>query len=133
MNERSFRVDSMLAIKQRFRAAYDLAEKMLQEGKEIEIKIVERKSKRSIEQNKRYWAMLREISAVYWVDKKQFSDQVWHEYFSGQFIGFNEIVLPGGEKRNQSISTTTLNVAEFGDYMTRIESYCASEGFEVAA
>lgn len=83
------------------------------------------KSKRSIEQNKRYHALLRDLSAVAWLDGRQYGPEAWAEYFKQTFIGWDD--LPGGGKRG--ISTTTLSVAEFGDYMTRIEAWAAEQGW----
>lgn len=93
----------------------------------LEIAIRPAKSKRSQEQNKRYWRMLREISAVVWFGGKQYSDQVWHEHFKRTFIGCED--LPSGDVKG--ISTTTLNVEQFGEYMTQIEAWCAQEGYQV--
>lgn len=85
------------------------------------------KSKRSQEQNRRYWAMLREIAATVWLDGKQYGDDAWHEYFRQTFIG--RIDLPGGGFIGET--TTRLSVGEFQDYMTRIEHWCAENGYPV--
>ena len=85
------------------------------------------KSKRSVEQNARYWRMLREVSAVVWVEGRQYSAEVWHEHFAREFIGCED--LPNGDKK--AISTTTLKVDEFGEYMTQIEAWCAEQGYQV--
>lgn len=92
-------------------------------GKPLAVTIQEHKAKRSVDQNKRYWAILNEIAANAWVSGRQFSAEAWHEFFKAKFIGYEE--TPDG--RLHGISTTTLNVAEFGDYMTRIEVYSTDE------
>lgn len=92
-------------------------------GKPLAITVQEHKAKRSGDQNKRYWAMLNDISANAWLDGRQFSAQAWHAYFAAQFIGCED--LPGGG--STAISTTTLNVEEFAAYMTRIEVYAVQE------
>ena len=132
-NVRTFPIQSMIELKPRFRAAYEIAQWFLQTGKPVELKIVERKSKRSIEQNKRLWAILRWMAANIWIDGQLFSDVVWHEQCKRNFIGMEEIKLPDGSIFLQGISTTTLSVAEFGYYMTQIEAWCANQGYEVAA
>lgn len=97
-------------------------------GKPLAVTIQEHKAKRSIDQNKRYWAILNEIAANAWVSGRQFSTEAWHEFFKAKLIGYEE--TPDG--RQIGISTTTLAVAEFGDYMTRIEVYAAEElGIEI--
>ena len=49
------------------------------------------------DQNRRYWALLREVAATVWVGRQQFSDEVWHEHFKRKFVGREEITLPSGE------------------------------------
>ena len=85
------------------------------------------KSKRSVDQNRRYWKLLREVSAVVWLDGRQYSDAVWHEWFKRTFIGCEE--LPDGDVKG--ISSTTLSVEQFGEYMTQIEAWCAEQGYQV--
>lgn len=94
---------------------------MADQGKPLAVTIAEHKSKRSNEQNRLYWATLNDIAAHAWVDGKQHSAEVWHEYFRRRFIGMEE--LPGGG--NCGISTTTLTVPEMAGYITRIQVYAA--------
>lgn len=130
-NERIFRIQSIAGLRGMFSSAYAVAKRLMEEGKEIEIILRERKSKRSIDQNRRYWAILREVAAVVWVNGRQYSDEVWHEHFRRTFIGKNEITLPDGSTELRGISTTTLNVGEFTEYMDRIEQWCAEQGYIV--
>lgn len=123
MKDRVFRITTIDGIKVAFKAAYALMLTLPFKGG-YELVIRELKSKRSQSQNKRYWAILREIAAGLWMDGRQYSDTVWHEYFARQFIGC--IDLPGGGQ--SSISTTTLSIAEFGDYMTQVEQFAAANG-----
>lgn len=98
-------------------------------GKPLAVTVSEHKAKRSTDQNKRYWAILNEIAAGAWVNGKQFSADAWHEFFKAEFIGKEE--TPDG--RQIGISTTTLDVAEFGEYMTRVEHYAAEQlGLELS-
>jgi hypothetical protein len=92
---------------------------MAKEGKPLAVTVSEYKAKRSGEQNKRYWALLNEIAANAYVDGKQFSAEAWHEHMKRTYIGCEE--TPGGG--TVGISTTTLGVGEFADYMTRVEAY----------
>ena len=82
---------------------------------------------RTSAQNKRYWAILGEIAATP-VQGRRFEPESWHEYFKGRFIGKEEVKLPNGETFNRPISTTTLDVVQFGEYMTQIEAWAAGHG-----
>lgn len=125
--DRTFVIGLLATLRPRMLAAFKAAESFLKSGEPVEVIVRPRKSKRSIEQNKRYWALLREVSATVWVDGRQFSDEVWHEQFKRWFIGM--VDMPDGSM--VGISTTTLSVAEFTDYMTRIEHWCVEQGFPV--
>ena len=93
------------------------------QGKPLAVDVREHKAKRSGQQNRRYWALLRLISESAFVGGRQFSDDAWHEHFRRQFIGCED--LPDGS--TVGISTTTLDVGAFNDYMARIEAYAATE------
>lgn len=93
------------------------------ENRPLAVTVAEHKAKRSVDQNKRYWAILNEIAEGAWIGGRQFSTEAWHEFFRAKFIGYEE--TPDG--RQIGISTTTLSVAEFGDYMTRVEAYAAAD------
>ena len=92
-------------------------------GKPLAVQISPHKARRSLEQNKRYWAILNEISEHSWIDGKRFSTDAWHEKFKRHFIGLEDV--PGGGI--VGISTTTLDVGEFADYMNKVEAYAVDE------
>jgi hypothetical protein len=96
-------------------------------GEPLRIEVTQRGDKRSAEQNKRYWALLRSISEQAWVDVRQFDSETWHELFRRQYIGTEEINLPDGTRIERGISTTTLSVSEFTSLMDRIEQYAAEQ------
>lgn len=99
------------------------ARAMAQAGRPLAVHVTEYKARRNSAQNRLYWALLRDISEQAWVDGKQYSSEAWHAYFAGQYIGREE--TPGGG--SIAISTTTLSVHEFADYVTRIQAYAAAE------
>lgn len=127
MAERTFRIQSPAGLRQAFVAAWALAGTLIASGDGYELVLRKLKSKRSIEQNKRYWALLREVAACAWIDDRQYKDTVWHEHFKREFIGCED--LPGGAKLG--ISSTTLSIQEMGDYMTKIEHWAAEQGWPV--
>jgi hypothetical protein len=96
---------------------------MEQAGKPLAVIVHEHKAKRSAEQNKLYWSRLNEIAEQAWIGRKRFSSDAWHEYYKQKFIGYEE--LPGGG--SVGISTTTLSVAEFSDYIERVTAHAATE------
>jgi hypothetical protein len=93
------------------------------------------KDKRTIEQNRRMWKLLREVAATVWVDvdgkQRQFADKVWHLYFREQFIGVEETEMPDGSVKRDPISTTTLDVEGMTEYMNKIEQWCLEQGYPV--
>lgn len=126
MAERRFRIQGEAGLRPAFVAAWETARKLASETKGgWEIVLRPLKSKRSLEQNRRYHAMLRELAEVAWLDGRQYSKEAWHEWIKQEFIGWED--LPGG--RRMGISTTTLSVDEFGDLMTRIEAWAAANGW----
>jgi hypothetical protein len=96
---------------------------LAEQGRPLAVEVREHKAKRSGQQNRRYWAVLRFISENAFVAGRQFSDDAWHEHFRRQFIGCED--LPDGS--TVGISTTTLDVGAFNDYMARVEAYAATD------
>lgn len=131
--ELKFRIQSSAGISTALKNAGNVISKLIESNKSkdgYELVIRNYKSKRSLEQNKRYFAMLRLISANVWVDGITYSQEVWHEQFKRWFIGCEDIVLPTTTE-TRGISTTTLSVDEFNNYMTQIEQWCAEQGYPV--
>ncbi|MGE6580379.1 recombination protein NinB [Vreelandella aquamarina] len=126
--ERVFRIHSGAGRRPAFLAAWNLVKEAFNEGG-CELVVRKLKDKRSLEQNKRYWALLREVSACIWVEGRTFADVVWHEQFKRWFIGCNERVLPDGSTELSGISTTSLSVEDFGKYMMQIEAWAAEQGY----
>lgn len=135
MSERKFRIQSVAGIANVLKNAGAVISSLLskeasKDGYELVIRNY--KSKRSIDQNKRYWAILRLIASNVWVENKRFADDVWHEQFKRWFIGQEEHVLPSGEIECRGISTTTLSVDAFGHYMMQIENWCIEQGYPIS-
>jgi hypothetical protein len=125
-NERIFRCREVSRARDAFTLAFQTA-KLFVEPFEIVLRPL--KAKRSGDQNKRYWVLLREVAATVWVDGRQYSDEVWHEHFKRELIGREEIALPSGEVEVRGISTTTLSVGDMGTYMDSISEWCVNTGF----
>ena len=104
---------------------------MAEADKPLSVTIAEYETKRSVEQNARYWGhVLKQIEAKAWVDGKQYSAEIWHEHIKRKILGCVE--LPNGETMGQS--TAGLGVGKFADFMTKVEAYAATElGVEFTA
>ena len=96
---------------------------MAQQGKPLAVTVAEAKSKRSSEQNSRLHALLSEVAAHAWIEGRQFDMETWKEYFRQKFIGTEEIMLPDGRRIERGISTTTLDVGAFSQFMDQITEY----------
>jgi len=97
-------------------------------GRPLAVIVSEAKARRSGAQNRRYWALLNEIAEHAWVGGKRYEADVWHAEFAGRFIGWSE--TPSGTR--VPISTTTLSVAQFSEYMDQVEAYATTElGVEI--
>lgn len=104
------------------------AEACVKRGHPLRIIVTEDEKKRNTEQNKRLWGYLyKTIAEQAWVDGKQFSKDVWHEFFARQFGVCEEMILPDGEIITRRKSTTEMTVGEFAQFMTDIEVYAATE------
>ena len=91
-------------------------------GKPLVVEVYPEGYKRSIRQNRLYWAMLHELAEKGWVEGNQYSAEAWHHYLAGRFLGYME--TPGGRA---PLTTSGLNVAEFNDYMQAVQVMAASE------
>jgi hypothetical protein len=132
VSERVFRCRDLAKVREAFVLAWNAAR-----GYDRPFEIVLRllKDKRTVEQNRRMWKLLREVAATVWVDvdgkQRQFADKVWHVYFREQFIGAEETEMPDGSVKRDPISTTKLDVEAMTEYMNRIEQWCVEQGFPV--
>jgi hypothetical protein len=97
--------------------------KAAESGRPLAVYVGPYRESRSAAQNRLYWAVLNHIAEAAHVDGQQFSSTAWHAYFAGKFIGFDE--LPDGTRA--PISTTTLDVESFNEYLTQIQAYAATE------
>lgn len=82
-----------------------------------------RKHTRTHPQNARYWLLIHLIAEKVKPEGETYSPDSWHEYFAGRFLGKTELRLPNGEIVKRRRSTTETDVAEFNDYMARVEEW----------
>lgn len=99
---------------------------MAQNGAPMAARLAPYKRDRSGEQNALMWVWLGQVEEQAWVAGVQFSADTWNEHFKRALLpdtcakGVEKWrFLPSGE-RVLNMSTTHLNVAEMGDYMTAL-------------
>lgn len=108
--------------------------------KSIEVAIREQVKTRKLTQNNLLWAgALNDIANQAWVNGRQFSADVWHEFMKRQFLPEEHIegitkegyrkwdYDPNGE-RILIGSTTQLTTGGFSDYLEQVYSYGANLG-----
>jgi len=83
---------------------------------------------RSSEQNRRYWLLLNVISEKLKPQGAQFSSDNWHTYFRQRFLGSTDLLLPNGKTVTIPQTTTSLDVGDFNDYMTKVEVWANEHG-----
>ena len=85
------------------------------DGHVVEIK----PAKRSLEQNRLYWAILNDISEQV-VLGKSYEPSVWHEYLRALFLPERVMELPDGSIKMLEPSTAELNLAAFSEYVEKV-------------
>jgi hypothetical protein len=78
-----------------------------------------RKPKRSLEQNRYYWAILTDISEQV-VPGKAYEPSIWHEYLRALMLPERVIELPDGSIKMVEASTAELRKDEFSEYIEKV-------------
>lgn len=98
------------------------------DGIPIEIVVRELVRDRTVAQNRRYWAVITEISEQLWVGGHRYTKDQLHEEFKKHFIGADEYVGLDGAVHMVPYSTTKLSTKEFNEYMTQVEAWAVDVG-----
>ena len=98
-------------------------EAMAKRGAPMHLEVTDAKAKRSSQANRYYWQMLNQIADEAWIEGRQYSAEVWHEWMKRRFIGC--IDMPNGQTMSES--TTKLTKPEFSAYILKVESFAATE------
>ena len=103
----------------------------------LEVLIREEPKERKLTKNALYWALLSEISEQAWLNGKQYSKDVWHEFAKKEIMP-NTITTKDGEKRSKwcdspsgspaVVSTTLLEDHCFSEYITAVEAFGGALG-----
>lgn len=104
------------------------ARAMIERGTPIRVIVTTEEQKRHRQQNAYMWAAVyKDIAEQVWTDGRQYSSEVWHEYFARMFLPLVDVALPNGEVIQRRSSTTELGVKEFAEYVTKIQAYAGQE------
>ena len=79
---------------------------------------------RSTQQNKRYWALIKELGSFLGYDEGEMHDLMKYKFLSykQEMLGDEMVVVP---------STAKLNIKEFVAYLSRVENFAVSLGFKL--
>ena len=78
-----------------------------------------RPSKRILDSNRYYWAVLGDISEQV-VPGKSYEPSIWHEYLRALFLPERMVELPDGSIKMLEPSTSELNQATFSEYTEKV-------------
>ena len=79
---------------------------------------------RSTEQNKRYWALIGELGSFLGYDEGEM-----HELMKYKFLSYKTEML--GEEIPVIPSTSKLTIKEFVEYLSKVERFAVSLGFQL--
>ena len=121
MKNKKFKIDSLESKNDcsRYIDSLDLTS-----GKvEVIVRPYSNKNQRSIDQNNRYWHMIRQAS-----NESGYTVNELHTIMIMEVLGMQEVTSLKGETREVPIQTSGLTVAQFGEYMDQVESVLITAG-----
>lgn len=124
MKARAFKVHDRGTL---MRVAGALSQMIVSEEKPLLIEVSPYSEQRTSSQNRLLHAVLRDVAENLVVSGQRFSSEAWKEMFRRKFIGTEEIELPGGERIERGISTTTLSVGQMSEAIDLFLAWLASE------
>ena len=96
----------------------------LTDGKmEVTISPYSNKNQRSIDQNNRYWHMIRQAS-----NESGYTINELHTIMIMEVLGMQEVTSLKGVTCEVPIQTSSLTVAQFGEYMDQVEAVLIEAG-----
>ena len=84
---------------------------------EVIIRPYDNKNQRSVDQNNRYWHIIRQAS-----NESGYTVNELHTIMIMEVLGMQEVTTLKGKKHSVPIQTSSLTVAQFGEYMDQVES-----------
>lgn len=114
-------------------AVYQLAKRLIAEGKKAQIVAREDEDDRSVAANRYYWGVvLAEVSEQASIDGQRWAAEAWHELFKRMFLGYEiKKVKVAGRKKPTVIrrlkSTAGLSVKKFTKYLEKITAFAVTD------
>ena len=99
----------------------------LPEDKRYIVEISERKRTRTIAQNRYLWAVAYEVLR----QETGQSREDWHDYFLGEFFGWEEFELFGRKKIKPRRRSSQLTTQEFWEYVEFVQRKAAENGIYI--
>ena len=87
--------------------------------------------KRTVEQNRLYWAILNEIAEQNVVNGVKYRATAWHELLKKALLPSKIESLPDATEVKVYKSTSKLNKEEFSNYILDIQSFCNELGIVI--
>lgn len=85
-------------------------------------KLCGRRNRRSNPANARYWLLLHLAASKLTPGGQTYSAEQFHIYYKTRFLGCDDFTLPNGKTVAIPKSSAELDVSEFNEYMTQVES-----------
>lgn len=82
-----------------------------------------RRRTRSHPANAKYWALIHAIADKLKPGGQSYGAEQWHVYFRSRWLGCDDVTMPNGKIATIPRSTAQLDVAEFGEYLDKIEAW----------
>lgn len=87
-----------------------------------------RRKKRTTQANARLWAIYTALSNKLRPGGKVYSPEQYHLYYKQKYLGATDYDLPGGKVLSIPNSSADLDVAEFDEFMGKVEADAAEHG-----
>ena len=113
--------------------AYEKAQALIADGKEVRIRAEEAEDERSLQQNRFMWGVvLKEISEQASIDGKRWRAEAWHEFAKRTFLGYEikRITIAGRKRRavsRQLRSTTKQSVKRLSKYLDELMAFAVTD------
>lgn len=96
-------------------------------GSSVLVEISEYKKRRSDEQNRYLWGVC--YQAIQDATGQEAKD--WHEYFLGEWSGWETYAMFGQKRKRPKRRSSKLNKLEFSDYVAFIQRRCSENGIYI--
>lgn len=113
--------------------AYEKAQVLIADGKEVRIRAEEAEDERSLQQNRFMWGVvLKEIAEQASIDGKRWTAEAWHEFGKRTFLGYEikRIVIAGRKRKavsRQLRSTTKQSVKRMSKYLDELMAFAVTD------